>query len=176
MTIMIMMRFSPLPMVPTLSSPSSYLPVFAIYFILISSYLHHVLVDGFTASLNSFKKSRQILISANRQHETLLQRPRKITKGYMSSNNDDEVAKAKEWLKRAQEIRESIPDSNANLVSTTTNDDDKDAQKKESYVSTASPSQWNVPDEDIYNDNPCVGYRLYVDIGREEGTWMDYQW
>ena len=94
----------------------------------------------------------------------------------MSSNNDDEVAKAKEWLKRAQEIRESIPDSTANLVSTTTNDDDKDAQKKESYVSTASPSQWNVPDEDIYNDNPCVGYRLYVDIGREEGTWMDYQW
>jgi len=94
----------------------------------------------------------------------------------MSSNDDDEVAKAKEWLKQAQEIRESIPDSVATSIPTTTNDDDKDAQKKESNVSTATPSQWNVPDEDTYNDNPCIGYRLYVDVGREEGTWMDYQW
>jgi hypothetical protein len=49
----------------------------------------------------------------------------------------------------------------------------------ESTTSTGSvelrTSKWNVPTDDD-SSKGSAGYRLYVDIGREDGTWMDPRW
>ena len=37
-------------------------------------------------------------------------------------------------------------------------------------------SKWNVPLRGDDSSNGATGYRLYVDIGREDGTWMDPRW
>lgn len=38
--------------------------------------------------------------------------------------------------------------------------------------STTRPSPWNVAE----SQEIAIGYRLYIDIGREPGTWMDPRW
>lgn len=68
-------------------------------------------------------------------------------------------------LKKAEALRKELPDritesatSKSNVVIRTT--------------------KWNVPptDENDDSSNESTGYRLYVNIGREEGTWMDPRW
>jgi hypothetical protein len=63
-------------------------------------------------------------------------------------------------LQKAQALRRQIP-----------NHDQQDV------LAAIAParSKWNVPFNASSSAND-VGYRLYVDIGREEGTWMDPRW
>jgi len=45
------------------------------------------------------------------------------------------------------------------------------------YDTKSTPlSSWTVPEDPSYDVNDASGYRLYVNIGREEGTWMDPRW
>ena len=76
------------------------------------------------------------------------------------SDSDALKKEAAELLERARALRATLPDTNPT----------KDAQQVVPQTSAASP--WTVPD----SDRPGVGYRLYLDIGREEGTWMDPRW
>jgi hypothetical protein len=66
---------------------------------------------------------------------------------------------AKQLLEKARAIRSELPEQ---VAQTTAQD------KMHPQVS----SRWNVQPE----SSNGVDYRLYVDIGREEGTWMDSRW
>ena len=74
-----------------------------------------------------------------------------------SKNNDNEdisdaVSTAERLMDEARKIRESIPE----LEQTESAEGEKDVI--------------NETNDDL------VWYRLYVDIGREEGTWMEPRW
>ena len=73
-------------------------------------------------------------------------------------DDDDLKSQAQELLRRAQEIRASLPDKPINVTTMTT------PSVSEFRV---DPSSAAIPGE---------GYRFYVSIGREEGTWMDARW
>lgn len=70
---------------------------------------------------------------------------------HSSSNKNDAIQQAEQLLAKAKAIRESLP--------------------KESTQETIAEKA----DEKEEEDNR-IGYRLYIDIGREEGTWMDPKW
>ena len=74
--------------------------------------------------------------------------------------DDDLKSQAQELLRRAQEIRASLPDEPTNATTMTT-----PAPPVSEF--RVDPSSAAIPGE---------GYRLHVSIGREEGTWMDARW
>ena len=69
---------------------------------------------------------------------------------HSSSNENDAIQQAEQLLAKAKAIRESLPE--------------------ESTKETVSEKVIEKEDDDR------IGYRLYIDIGREEGTWMDPKW
>lgn len=75
-----------------------------------------------------------------------------------NSKYKDEAA---ELLQRAREIRASLPAGTQEM-----------AQVGETTPSAPRASPWTVP----VAEHSGVGYRIYVDIGREDGTWMDPRW
>ena len=87
----------------------------------------------------------------------------------------DELARqAQDWLAQARALQEEI-------ISAT--NDQSYLQKEQANVTTLikqppKASPWSVPVEpENETDNAeAVDYRLYVDIGREDGTWMDPRW
>jgi hypothetical protein len=72
----------------------------------------------------------------------------------LSSTEDDLLAEAAKLRKRAQELRATLPE-----------------EKEKAESSSSLDSKWMVE-----SDSSGVGYRLELDIGREEGTWMDPRW
>jgi hypothetical protein len=78
-----------------------------------------------------------------------------------SNKNIDLKSEASQLLEKARRLRESLP---------------AEQEKTTSQESTASKTQkksrWTVPESTPHG----VGYRLYIDIGREQGTWMDPRW
>ena len=76
-----------------------------------------------------------------------------------ASTEDDLRAEADSLLRRAQELRATLPAIN----------DGANPRHAEGKVLLNSP--WRVP-----SDGNGVGYRLELDIGREDGTWMDPRW
>lgn len=78
---------------------------------------------------------------------------------YPSSAGDDLKNEAAELLEKARQLRESLPAETITKKTPT-----KSANKQS--------SRWTVPE----SDSPGVGYRLYIGIGREQGTWMDPRW
>ena len=74
-----------------------------------------------------------------------------------SDSSSDLENEASELLERARVIRASLPEEKKLPLS---------PQVTKMY------SPWTVPE----SDDPGFGYRLYVDIGREQGTWMDPRW
>ena len=83
-----------------------------------------------------------------------------------SSSSVDTIAsqkkkEAEKYLAKARVLREGLPP------------DQQINAKQEEAVSTttSSSSPWNV-----VSDVDGVDYRLQVDIGREEGSWMDPRW
>ena len=97
-----------------------------------------------------------------------------------SSNNNPESQsprttppEAEALLARAKALRDSLPpDTHIHTnVNVNVNVNQYDSS---SSSSSSSSSPWSCPPPP--NDTVAAGYRLYVDIGREEGTWMDLRW
>mmetsp|Transcript_3629 Transcript_3629/g.8244 ORF Transcript_3629/g.8244 Transcript_3629/m.8244 type:complete len:296 (+) Transcript_3629:156-1043(+) len=83
---------------------------------------------------------------------------RRSTNDDDSSGGDDASEEAARLLARAKAIRESIPRSTSAVA------EDADAASADTADTSTSKR------------HPSVGYRLYVDIGRESGTWMEPRW
>jgi len=107
----------------------------------------------------------------------------------ITNTSSSNKAAAEKYRAQAQALRQELSQLSSAASSTsasadgglTANDDSKDA----TMASTTKPSSpWNLPTLDHSNTNSeaaaaaaaAVDYRLYVDIGREEGSWMDPRW
>jgi len=87
-----------------------------------------------------------------------------------TNNNtiDDEILKEVELLrKRAKELRDSIPEAKS-TANKSQSECTNDTSPRQSKTEVEMESK-------LYNNN-SVAYRLNIDIGREEGTWMDPRW
>eukprot|EP00542_Grammatophora_oceanica_P015598 CAMPEP_0194028052 /NCGR_PEP_ID=MMETSP0009_2-20130614/2078_1 /TAXON_ID=210454 /ORGANISM="Grammatophora oceanica, Strain CCMP 410" /LENGTH=310 /DNA_ID=CAMNT_0038667303 /DNA_START=49 /DNA_END=981 /DNA_ORIENTATION=- len=98
---------------------------------------------------------------------TLLHGSGSSTGGYDSNDIKEE---AERLLERAREIRSTIPDAAGEET------EGKKKQNVATATSTANQaaSEWQV--KEVNGEHRGHGYRLYIDIGREEGTWMDQRW
>ncbi|KAL7580325.1 hypothetical protein ACA910_004360 [Epithemia clementina (nom. ined.)] len=74
---------------------------------------------------------------------------------------DDLKSEAEELLRRAREIRSSLP------LPEKARNESGDGVEIQSKV-----PEFRVPS----SPPPGYGYRLYLDLGREDGTWMDPRW
>lgn len=72
------------------------------------------------------------------------------------------TSEAEQLLAKAKAIRESLPES----PSASTNN------SAQGVVKTARQSEFALPPQSSLGN----AYRLYIDIGREPGTWMDPRW
>ena len=93
----------------------------------------------------------------------------------LASNKKDQDVSFREQaeilLAKARELREETEDSAASATTPTTPD-------KGTTITAGTPqrlSRWNV-DSSGNEASMGPGYRLYIDIGREEGTWMEPRW
>ena len=75
-------------------------------------------------------------------------------------SSENEIQPAQELLERARKLREEIGERQAETRPVAT----------KPVAGKASP--WSLCEE----SSNATAYRLYVDIGREEGTWMDPRW
>jgi hypothetical protein len=82
----------------------------------------------------------------------------------LHAKTDNAKEEAERLLARARELRSEI--------GAVTPKKQQTADDVLSKTTSKQVSPWNVAD----NNAKCTGYRLYVDIGREEGTWMDPRW
>eukprot|EP00584_Thalassiosira_punctigera_P002451 CAMPEP_0172541244 /NCGR_PEP_ID=MMETSP1067-20121228/12085_1 /TAXON_ID=265564 ORGANISM="Thalassiosira punctigera, Strain Tpunct2005C2" /NCGR_SAMPLE_ID=MMETSP1067 /ASSEMBLY_ACC=CAM_ASM_000444 /LENGTH=322 /DNA_ID=CAMNT_0013327245 /DNA_START=158 /DNA_END=1126 /DNA_ORIENTATION=+ len=78
------------------------------------------------------------------------------------------AAEAQRLLAKARAIRESLPDASAE-----SGESERSASKSDPSSKSKGkiPSKFSLPSEE---GKDC--YRLYLDIGRERGTWMDPRW
>lgn len=84
------------------------------------------------------------------------------------SSTDKLRQEAEEMMAKARALRNELPP--APVVS---NQESSSSQK----TATRKQSPWNaMPAGDDDSSEEGLDYRLYVDIGREEGTWMDPRW
>jgi hypothetical protein len=74
-------------------------------------------------------------------------------------NVEKAQAEAAQLLQRAKELRDSIPQSPTMVA-----------------IEKQGSSEQELQEKNGASSNKGVGYRLYVDIGREEGTWMEPKW
>ena len=91
---------------------------------------------------------------------------RNLSVGHSNHDDDDSTRKnrdknavgkeVQELLARAKAIRDSLPQDEGNTGVATSATSTDETQQQQQY--------------------PSVGYRLYIDIGREDGTWMDPKW
>lgn len=83
----------------------------------------------------------------------------------LGATSDDDgnaaLAEAEQLLAKAKAIRDSLPESSSKSDSSST------IPGQEKIV-----SQFSLPSPESSEN----GYRLYLDIGREPGTWMDARW
>ena len=82
------------------------------------------------------------------------------------SNEEQLREEAKSLLEKAKALRKQLPERTAESTTTGSNRSGVEVRI----------SKWNVPPIDNDSSNGSTGYRLYVDIGREDGTWMDPRW
>jgi hypothetical protein len=89
----------------------------------------------------------------------------RMSQGQMNMSIDNDkgpelrILEAKAMLEKANEIRNQLP-INKSTAETR-------SQQRQSVV-----SKWNVQQAEIRGED----YRLYIDIGREEWSWMDPRW
>lgn len=99
------------------------------------------------------------------------------------SEADGFKAKAQALKEEAEQLRSEIDQASQNRrpqgsTSDIDIDDAKDAKTTTTSVAMSSPtpsSPWTISSMEPPDEEDC-DYRLYVDIGREEGTWMDPRW
>lgn len=99
------------------------------------------------------------------------------------------LAEAQRLLEQSRLLREEIAkrESERDTMTTTTSDDDVTRKSSSSDTSkhpavSTAVSKWAVPSateatgSTMDSDADYEDYRLYVDVGREEGTWMEPRW
>ena len=74
------------------------------------------------------------------------------------TNSNDASEEAARLLAKAKAIRESIPDERPEILTAILDEVDNETASTTTTTTTTT------------------GYRLYCDIGREDGTWMDPRW
>ena len=103
---------------------------------------------------------------------------------YSSSNNDggnskvaDLTKEASKYQEMAKKLRDEL-ESSQGPSSTSSSSSSSVVQEQQPLEQVEGYSKWScVVDERYRNANtPTYGYRLYADIGREDGTWMDPRW
>lgn len=118
------------------------------------------------AILAVFCHGRTSKCDALQLQKTFLQSKNKVSQSSKNSiccamSNDDKVQdlmdRADRLRQQAQDIRSSLP---PDLTSVTSLD-----------VEPQCASEWT-----IKSTEKNIGYRLYLDIGRDPGTWMDPRW
>ena len=107
-----------------------------------------------TLNLNSFKADCCPRLPSSALHNT-------------NGNNDapPTTTEAEKLMAKAKAIRESIPISTNEPKSTSLN--------QETKVNKIL-SEFSLPQQSL--DDDSNNYRIYLDIGREKGTWMDPRW
>lgn len=117
----------------------------------------------------SFNRNNQ----RQRQHLQLLQ-----LEASTNENDDTRIisSEAQQLLAKAKKIRDSLEQEKGE-------NDNKTEKTSTASVATSndnvilSPFNVATDDNDISNTSfSSVGYRLNIDIGREDGTWMDPRW
>lgn len=92
------------------------------------------------------------------------------------SNEDQLRAEARRLLDQAKALREQA----RVLAETESRASQKDNISGSRIAGTVLPVSpelpWSLPSSSNCNDEEGLEYRLYVDIGREQGTWMDPRW
>lgn len=86
-----------------------------------------------------------------------------------SNGNDNattRITEAEKLMAKAKAIRESIPIS--------TNEPQSTSLNQQQTTVTKILSEFSLPQQSLDDNNN--NYRLYLDIGREKGTWMDPRW
>jgi hypothetical protein len=91
------------------------------------------------------------------------------------SQSEDMRKKAESMLAKARQLRSEIDNYSDRVSEKSSSVKDAAAAASSSRKLAAAP--WSVvPSNDDSVLAAGVGYRLYVDLGREEGTWMDPRW
>lgn len=87
----------------------------------------------------------------------------------MTNDGDNEQQRLREeasaLLSKARQLRLEIGEKESSTKTTVSRNTTPGREPK----ATSSPWQVQIEEEG-------VGYRLYIDIGREDGTWMDRRW
>ena len=119
-------------------------------------------------------------------------RPLSTTTTILANANDNEMTRQQEeaerLLAKAKQLRAEIEQQEADTIQNTKEQNDNNPTQTTKATTTKMPSSsssqissspWSVisssTKEEEENDDG-IGYRLYVDIGREQGTWMDIRW
>lgn len=141
--------------------------------IILPSALHSFVINNNVStirSLSSYKKQKQQNV---RNCNTSICNNQKNDNDSSSSSNPTTriISKeAQDLLDKAKRIRESLGENEQRTSTTANTTTVKRATKPKSNFNVQSY------DNDVINDSESIGYRLYLDIGREEGTWMDPRW
>ena len=101
-----------------------------------------------------------------------------------ASRKNEAALEAQRLLEKSQILRKEIAqqESQRNCTSSVTSEISGSSKMQDvatTKSSMATPiSKWSVPSlpEQVQEQIPFAEYRLYVDIGREEGTWMEPRW
>jgi hypothetical protein len=95
----------------------------------------------------------------------------KVDGSYTSLRDEAEILRAKaELLRREieQGERDRSPDTRKRIAAST--------KTTANAVTATNVSPWSLIESDDNNDEAVQEFRLYVDVGREQGTWMDPRW
>jgi len=120
----------------------------------------------------SFTSSRLIIINNHHQGASLKQLPVVTTSiTLLQAQPTTAAEEAQRLLERSRALREEIAQQESSRPTKST------ASTCTNANHSPIVSKWSVPPADD-DDDASVGvdYRLYVDIGREEGTWMEPRW
>jgi|UPI000581A277 hypothetical protein len=85
---------------------------------------------------------------------------------------------ARELLAKAQALRDQLPITSTSRTESRAQSNTSNLSLETTTQATiVSQSKWNVarPEDDSETDERD-NYRLYLDLGREDGTWMDPRW
>jgi hypothetical protein len=102
---------------------------------------------------------------------------------FSTSRQEELVQQAQDLLAKAQRLREEIGeiDSRSTTNSTTTNtnttEENNDTKSETTTTTQSLRSEWSVEASPTASAaGQTQTYRLYIDIGREDGSWMEPRW
>ena len=128
--------------------------------------------NALTTAAHSFAKSTFTTSTALRSTPSSPEEQNGSTTILSSLSSSDRLRrKADDLLSKAKALRQEIPSERQ------ANDDMRPGTGTASTTSNVvKESPWKLLDNVLDDDAEWIDYRLYMDIGREEGTWMDPRW